>query len=80
MQTCGGGRSEACESSISPDGPGVLMLILITHEMSCDISQPARGTFHRMPGSEKRDGTAAKKPPAVLDLFQLSPSSCLSVL
>ena len=47
MRMCGGVHAwRHAEGSLSPTEPGVLMFIVIIHEMSCDISLPARGTFH----------------------------------
>lgn len=47
MRMCGGVHAwRHAEGSLSPTEPGVLMFIVIIHEMSCDISLPARGIFH----------------------------------
>lgn len=77
---CVGGHAGGhADGSLSPAEPGVLMLIKIIHEMGCDISQPARGTFHSgCLGVKKGMGQLPKKllPPWLfLGSLQISPNS-----
>ena len=77
----GGHARRHAEGSLSPAEPNVLMLIMIIHEMSCDTSQPARGTFHNgCLGVRKEMGQLPKNPLQTwlfLGSLQISPKNYL---
>lgn len=73
---CGGGHAQRhAEGFLSPDEPGVLMLMM-THDMRCDISQLARGAIHKGCLRVKKRGRLLRKllqPQLSLGSLQIPP-------